>query len=137
MNLRRTGTLLLTAALMSVVFAATAVAHNVKYDSTITAKYKKEGKDPVADPATFSGTVDSEKAPCRANRNVSLRLIGQDGMGYEVAADQTDSSGAWEIQQPSFTVGTYYAQVGKKVLRKNTNHSHVCKKAVSPNVDVK
>ena len=126
-----------TAALMSVVFVPAAVGHNVKYDSTITAKYKKEGKDPVADPATFSGVVDSVKAPCKADRTVSLRLRGQDGTGTEVAADQTDSAGAWEIQQASFAVGTYYAQVTKKVLRKNSDHRHICKKAVSPDVTVK
>ena len=125
------------AALMSVVFVAAAVGHDVKYDSTITAKYKKAGKDPVADPATFAGAVDSVKAPCIADRKVSLRLRGQDGTGTEVAADQTDSAGAWEIQQASFPVGTYYAQVGKKVLRKNSNHSHICRKAVSPDETVK
>ena len=136
--MRRAGTLLLvTAALMSVVFVAAAVGHGVKYDSTITAKYKKEGKDPVTDPATLSGTVDSVKAPCKADRTVSLRMYGQDGVGHEVATDQTDAAGAWEIQQASFTVGTYYAQVGKKVLRKNSDHSHVCRKAVSADVDVK
>lgn len=129
--------MLASVALMSLVFVAGAAGHNVKYDSTVTAKYKKEGKDPATDPAIFSGIVDSAKASCKTDRKVNLRLRAQDGSSSAVATDQTDSAGAWEIRQASFPAGTYFAQAGKKVLRKNSNHRHICKKAVSADVTVK
>jgi len=122
---------------MSVVFVAGAAGHNVKYDSTVPAQFKKEGKDPATDPATFSGTVDSATARCKTDRKVNLRLRAADGSSTVVATDQTDSAGAWEIKQASFPAGTYFAQAGRKVLRKNSNHRHICKKAVSADVTVK
>ena len=129
--------LLAVLALMGVALVAGAAAHTVKYDSTVTAKFKKEGKDPATDPATFSGTVDSAKARCKTDRKVNLRIRTGDGSSTQVATAQTDSAGRWEIKQASFAAGTYFAQAGKKVLRKNSNHRHICKKAVSADVTVK
>jgi len=39
---------------------------------------------------------------------------------------------------PSSTApGTYFATVAKKVLRKSTKHRHICRKAVSNDLQVK
>lgn len=127
-------------AMMSVVFAAGAMGHGVKFDTSVTVKFQKAGKstDPYAKPALFDGTVSSSKARCEKKRKVSLRMRESDGSTSVVSTDNTDATGAWEIQ-PSGTVapGDYFVKVSKKVLRKSSKHRHVCKKAVSKDVKVK
>lgn len=132
---RATTSILIAAALMCAVFAAGAAAHTVKYDSAITAKFKKEtGKQP----ATFDGAVTSTIPRCAGTRKVNLRLMAADGSSTVVATTVTDSTGAWLIQ-PSGTVapGTYVAEATKKLLRKNAKHRHICEKAISGQVVVK
>lgn len=71
--MKRVGTLILaTVALMSVVFVAGAAGHTVKYDSTVTAKFKKKDN-------TFDGAVDSPKLRCETDRKVNLRMRATDG----------------------------------------------------------
>jgi hypothetical protein len=137
--LKRVGILILaTAAIMSVVLVAGAAGHRVKYDSTVTAKFKKAGHDPYTQPARFDGTVSSEKPRCAKNRTVNLRLLATDGSSTVVASDVTDLNGAWVIQPASApAAGTYFAEATKKVLKKNSKHRHVCRKAVSKQVKVK
>ena len=129
--------MLAAAALMSVVLVAGAAGHTAKYESSVTAKFKKAGNDPYAEPATFDGTVDSLKPRCEKNRTVKLRLRAADGSSTVVATDLTDSAGAWVIQQSDPVPGTYFAEAAKKVLRKNAKHRHVCRKAFSKDVKVK
>jgi hypothetical protein len=130
--------ILATAALTSVVFVAGAAGHTARYDSTVTAKFKKAGHDPYAQPATFDGTVDSVKPRCEKNRTVNLRLRAADGSSTVVATDLTDSVGAWLIQPTTAPVaGTYFAEATRKVLRKNAKHRHICRAAVSKDVKVK
>lgn len=121
-------------ALMGVALVSGASAHSVKYESTVTATFKKAGKDP----ATFDGTVASATARCAADRAVQLRLKASDGSSSVVATDTTDSLGAWIIQQAADPApGTYFAQATKKVLKKNSKHRHACKKAISGDIAVK
>lgn len=116
---------------MSVVFVAGAAGHTVRIDSTVTAKFKKNDN-------TFDGTVDSVKPRCETDRKVNLRMRATDGSSTPVATDLTDSLGAWVIQPTSAPApGTYFAEAAKKVLRKNSKHRHVCKKAISGDVTVK
>ena len=123
---------------MSVVFIGAAAGHRAKFDSTVTAKFKKAGNPPYAEPATFDGTVDSVKPRCERNRTVNVRLRAADGSSTVVATDLTDSAGAWVIQLTTDpTPGTYFAEATRKVLRKNPNHRHICRKAVSKDVKVK
>ena len=137
--MKRAGTLILAiAALTSVVLVAGAAGHRVKYDSTVTAKFKKAGHDPYTQPARFDGAVSSEKPRCVKNRTVNLRLLANDGSSSVVASDVTDSSGAWVIQPATApAAGTYFAEATKKVLKKNSKHRHVCRAAVSKELKVK
>jgi len=117
---------------MSVVFVAGAAGHTARFDSTVTAKFDKQA-------STFDGTVDSVKPPCKTNRTVNLRLRATDGSTTVVGTDVTDSLGAWVIQPTSAPAAgtTYFAEAAKKVLRKNSKHRHVCRVAVSKDVNVK
>lgn len=131
--------LLMTAivALMSVVFVASATAHKVKIDTTVTAKFNKPNpKDPYAT-GNFDGSVNSNKARCEKNRKVTLRQRAADGSSVAVGTDFTDANGDWVIAPSSAGPGTYFAKVAKKVLRKNKKHRHICRKAVSKDVKVK
>lgn len=134
--MRRISTsILIATALMCVVFVAGAGAHTVRYDSAITAKFKKEtGKDP----ATFDGTVTSSVPRCAGTRKVDLRRLAADGSSTVIANAVTDATGTWTIQRSTTVApGTYVAEATKKVLRKNKKHRHICAKATSKQITIK
>ena len=130
--MKRVGTsILATVALMSVVFVAGAAGHTARYDSTVTAKCDKNSN-------AFDGAVASAKRGCVTNRAVTVRLRATDGSTTAVGTDATDTAGAWVIQPTSApAAGTYFAEAAKKVLRKNSKHRHICRVAVSKDVNVK
>lgn len=129
--------LMASVALMSVVFVSGAVGHTFRADTTVSVKYDKpKPNDPNAN-GSFGGNVSSEKPRCEKKRTVTLvqrTATGPTNAGTTV----TDASGAWKIA-PSASVppGSYYAKVAKRVIRKNTKHRHICKRAVSKDVTVK
>lgn len=128
---------MIATALTATLVPAVANAHRVSYDSTVTAKYTKpDKKDPYAT-ATFGGAVASSKARCQKNRTVTVNLQGSDGTTRTVGTDQTDATGAWVFQTSDAASGTYFAEVSKKVIRKNKKHRHVCRGAISRTVNVK
>jgi hypothetical protein len=127
-----------TAAILSVIFVAGASAHTVRFDSAVTAQFMKAGKDPVTDPAAFSGTVTSVKPRCKRNRTVNVRQRAVDGSSTVAATDVSDLVGTWFVLQTADPApGTYFAEAAKKVLRKSTKHRHICRKAVSGDLKVK
>lgn len=130
--MKQLGTLTLAiVSLMSVIFVSAAAAHDVKYGSTVTIEFTEGGTGPD----TFFGTVDSTTTRCEADRKVNLGM--RDGPSTPVGTDRTDSTGAWEITQTSsFPAGNYFAVATKKVLRKNANHGHFCRKATSGDVTI-
>lgn len=131
---RTAGIALAVAAMAAAVLAPAAGAHTVKYDSTVTAKLKKGGKDSN----TFSGVVDSTQAKCVMNRTVDLFLRVDNGADSLIGTDATSDLGEWEILPASeLAAGTYYATAPKVVLKKNKKHRHVCKRATSKDVTVK
>ena len=120
------------------VFVAGAAGHIAKFDAMLTVKFNKPAKDdPYAKTANFDGSVVSAKPRCEKNRTITLRQRTADGSSTLVGTDLTDLAGAWLIQSTTVAPGTYFAQTGKKVLRKSTKHRHICKKAVSKDVTVK
>lgn len=124
-------------ALTCAVFVSGAAGHKARFDTTVTAKFNKPNpKDPYAT-GNFDGTVNSKKPRCAKNRAVTLRMRAADGSSTVVGTDLTDANGAWVIAPSTAAPGTYFAAVAKKVLRKNTKHRHVCKKAVSNDLKVK
>ncbi len=129
--MKRVGTGLIAAILVSGVVAAGANGHAVKYDSTVTAKFDKQAR-------TFDGAVESAKRGCAKNRSVNLRLRAADGSSTVVGTDVSDALGAWVVTSTSDPApGTYFAEATKKVIRKNKNHRHVCAPAVSKDIKVK
>lgn len=123
-------------ALMSVAFAAVAVGHTFKADSTVSVKFNKpKPNDPYAT-GSFEGSVKSEKPRCEKKRTVTLVQRTATG-STNVGTDLTDANGAWEISTTTVAPGAYYAKVAKRVIRKNTKHRHICKRAVSKDVTVK
>ena len=121
-------------ALMSVMFVATAAGHTAHYDSTITAKHKSNGQQ--AD--TFEGTVTSERLGCQRNRRVAVRKQRANQPSRLIAVDFTDSAGDWETElMGEARPGTYFAVAGKKVLRRDANHRHVCDRVRSEDVVVR
>jgi hypothetical protein len=114
------------AAFMSLSLVGVATAHTVKYDSTITFQVKKNGQD--AD--TFEGKVGSQNDKCVADREVLFFVVIPSG-DQEIGSTTTDSDGNYSA--PAYPEpGTFYAVVTRKVLRNSAEHTHVCKKDVSP-----
>ncbi len=131
---RAAGTALAAAALALVAVAPIASAHTAKYDTTVTAKLKKGGKDAN----TFSGVVDSAKAKCVIDREVKVYMQIDNADDALIGSDRTDDAGAWEFLPAGEPApGTYYALAAKTVLKKNKKHRHVCKRAASDTVSVK
>jgi len=124
-------------ALMSAVLVSGAAGHKFKATSTVSVKFDKpKPNDPYAK-GTFEGNVSSEKARCEKRRTVTVYQRTATG-STTVGSDVTDVNGAWQVV-PAGTVapGDYYAQVAKRVIRKNTKHRHICRAAVSKDVTVK
>jgi hypothetical protein len=129
---RISGVFAVTLAVVCVGLAAVAVAHTARYDSTVTIHYKKNGPDPD----TFFGKVDSTNPRCVANRTVNLNR--RDGTtSVLVATDTADTAGDWDVTLPgAATPGDYYAVARRKVLRHNSKHFHLCRRAVSRDLTV-
>ena len=114
------------AAFMSLSLVGVATAHTVKHDSMVTFQVKKNGQDPD----TFEGTVRSDSDRCVADREV-LFFVDIPSGDQEIGSTTTDTEGNYSA--PAYAEpGTFYAVVTRKVLRKNDEHTHVCKKDVSP-----
>lgn len=124
-------------ALMSVVFVSGAVGHTFRADTTVSVKYDKpKPNDPNVN-GSFGGNVSSVMTRCVKGRTVTLFQRTATG-STKVGTAVTDINGAWQIS-PSASVapGDYYAEVAKRVIRKDTKHRHICKGAVSTDVTVK
>jgi hypothetical protein len=114
--------------------AAVAIAHTVRFDSTVTISFQRSHHN-EAD--SFSGRVISLKGACERHRTVAVkrRLDGPDDL---VGTDVTNRDGEWELQLASPPpAGTYYARARRKVLRHTASHLHICKPAVSHDLEVK
>ena len=123
-----------TVALAAGALAPVAGAHNGKYDTTITAKVKKAGKDATL----FDGAVESTKAKCVADRKVKLFQVVDNADDTLIGTASTDAEGAWQlIPTPKPFDGAYYALAAKKVLKKSAKHRHICKRAASEELKVK
>ena len=131
---RVTAVILATVVLMCAAFVAVAIAHTVKYDSTVTIQLKKNGNAPDS----FAGKVISTHQRCEMNRTVKVFQRSGGATNLRLGTDQTDTSGNWELQLPGAAApGTYYAVATREVLRKTANHLHVCRKAVSNDLTIK
>lgn len=113
--------------------AAVAVAHTARYDSSVTISFQR-GHHGGSD--EFSGLVVAPKARCEVHRTVAVKKR-VDGPDQLIDTDLTNKDGQWELKAPGTTAGTYYARARRKVLRKDANHLHVCKPAISHDLKVK
>ena len=114
------------AAIMSLSLVGAAQAHEVKHDSTVTFQVKKNGPDPD----TFEGKVVSKSDRCVSDRVVRIYQVA-DGEDVLVGETTTDANGDYSTPTGAIAAGTYYAIATRKVLRKNDDHTHVCRKATS------
>jgi hypothetical protein len=133
--MKRSTRVLGTAALACSAFAALAVvaaAHTARFNSIVTISFQP-GHGQAND--TFSGMVVSRKGRCQRHRAVVVRrrVVGPD---LRVGATFTDRDGHWEVLSASTPTGTYFAKARRKVLRHNSRHLHVCKAAISNDLQV-
>jgi hypothetical protein len=133
--MKRSLSIVVTAALACSAFAtlaAVAVAHTARYDSTVTISFHRGHR---SESDTFSGKVISVKDRCEKHRKVVVRrrLDGPDAL---VGTALTDTAGDWNVQVASTPAGTYYARAKRKVLRRNSSHLHVCRSALSHDLEV-
>jgi hypothetical protein len=118
------------------LFAALAVvatAHTARYDSSVTISFKRG--HPHGEGDEFSGVVVSQKNRCQIHRTVAVRKR-VDGPDQLIGTDLTNKNGRWELKEPGTTAATYYARARRKVLRRNANHLHVCRPAISNDLEV-
>jgi hypothetical protein len=115
------------------VGAGIATAHKKKIKSTVTIAWH-DNDDPYYEQGDhFDGDVDSKKKKCRKNRKVTVKRVG----GGKVGSDQTNNQGHYVVQVGGEAApGDYFAKAKKKVIKKNKNHKHVCKKAKSNTISV-
>lgn len=122
-------------ALMSVAFVSGAAGHKFKAETNVSVKFDKpKPNDPYAT-GGFEGKVSSDKPRCEKRRTVTLLQRTATG-STDLGTVLTDANGAWQISPSAVAPGTYYAKVAKRVIRKNTKHRHICKRAVSKDVKV-
>ncbi len=124
-------TLLLATAVACAGLTAVAIAHTVRYPTTVSIKVKTRGHKPD----TFEGKVTAATPRCVIGRTVKVKMST---MPTRIGTATTDASGNWSLQlagdaQP----GDYFAIATKTVLRRNTKHVHVCKAGRSSTVTVK
>ncbi len=103
-------------AVMAGVLAAPASAHTDKTASSATISWTGSG---------FEGDVESSQ-PCIVKRKVSLFRRGDNGA---LARAKTDANGNWQIDDIERVNGDYHVKVAKRVLKRNRNHKHICKRA--------
>jgi len=109
--------------------AGVATAHTKRFTTTVTIE---AAGSPSGD--SFSGDVDSRKNACLKNRKVTI--IREQG-DQEVGSDRTNGDGHYVVDIDGFVQpGDYYAKVKKKVLKRNNEHKHICKKATSDTASV-
>jgi hypothetical protein len=113
----RQSRLLVATAVVVLGVTAGAAAHEVEHDSKVTARY--------ADDA-FSGKVISQSENCVAEREVRIIRVAKSGDRTVVATGTTDASGFYSIAFPDAPDGSYFARVGREVLRDNAEHTHAC-----------
>jgi hypothetical protein len=124
MKRSRTTVITAIAALACLSLAAMAVAHTNRIDSTVTLHVKPTPNN--AD--RFEGKVISEAGRCERNRTVKVKEV-LPGPNERVGTDTTNDAGEYVVDPPGKAdPGTYVAVATRKVLRKNDNHTHVCKK---------
>ena len=119
--------ILAATALSCAGLSAVATAHTVKFDSTVTIDYDKNGNDPD----DFDGAVSSDRGRCVRNRTIEVfrETAGDDAL---IGTTTTDAEGNWElVLAGDADVGDYYAVAKRKKLRRNANHRHICRPAVS------
>ena len=115
------------AALTSVSLVAVATAHNVKYNSKVTMHVNTNGSEDDF----IEGEVLSNSDRC-LDRAVSIFRVVEAGDDELYFGTFTDDNGVYGAFTDDTPAGTYYASIGRLVLRKNTKHKHVCKAATSP-----
>jgi hypothetical protein len=114
------------------VGAGIATAHKKKIKSTVSIAW--HDNDPYYEEGDrFEGDVGSKKKKCRKNRKVTVKRVG----GGKVGSDQTNNQGHYVVKlNGDAAPGDYFAKAKKKVIKKNKNHKHVCKKAKSNTISV-
>jgi hypothetical protein len=122
----------LAAAAILAIGGGLATAHIKKYGSTVTINFQEGGA--YAD--QFRGKVRSNKAACKKQRTVKVyrKKPGPDAL---YGSDKTNKKGKYVVAPGrNATPGNYYAKAKKRVLKKNSLHKHVCKKATSNTIPV-
>jgi hypothetical protein len=135
--MKRSLSIVAATALACGLFAALAVvatAHTARYDSSVTISSQRG--HPHGEGDEFSGMVVSQKNRCQIHRTVVVRKR-VDGPDPLIGTDLTNKNGRWELKAPGTRAGTYYARARRKVLRENANHLHVCKPAISNELEVR
>jgi hypothetical protein len=133
--MKRSLRMVATAALACSAFAVLAVvaaAHTARYDSLVSISFQR-GHHGESD--AFKGKIVSLNDRCERHRTVGVRMR-VDGPDPLIGADLTNRDGEWELELASTPAGTYYARARRKVLRRSSNHLHICKPAVSHDLKV-
>lgn len=102
------------AVLLGGFMSSEALAHTKKEATNVTIEW---------DGAEFGGLVDSDDQACVDKRKVRLFRRGEQSA---LASTKSDADGTWTIGITRQN-GDYYAKVSKLVLKKNDNHTHICK----------
>jgi hypothetical protein len=114
-------------ALLALSLTTTADAHTVRHDSQVTFHLKRGA--PAVN--SFAGKVVSQRPRCERNRRINIFKRVSDGREF-VGRTTTDAEGAYEFAlTDEISAGTYFALATRKVLHRNANHLHVCRRAVS------
>ena len=126
--MRRAGIILIVAAAAALVASAIAAAHTKVYFNTLSIRTATEAGN-----FHFKGNVGSSKPACRAGRRVTVYLKTPAGP-EKTGAATTTADGKWDLDTGGglIAVGSYYAQMGRKVLRHGGGHYHACAAVKTP-----
>jgi hypothetical protein len=127
--MRRIGILGLIATLALAASLGTAGAHSKKFATEVQVAAYSPSEH------AFLGNIGSlGSRKCAGGRLITLwrRNPGAQSGPFGTAKS---AKGQWRIDVNA-PPGTYYATVGKKVIRNNSDHKHVCKADTSPDLVV-
>ena len=121
---RLTAAAIAALALAVMAVASPALAHTVKYRTTVTIDHATGSTGGGSD---ISGTVSSQNDKCEVGREVIVFDAGAPGGYLQIARTRSNRSGHWRTTASVLPVGEPIFAVVEARVRSRPGHLHVCK----------
>lgn len=134
MGKRVFGTVAIVAAIGLLLPMTVAVAHDFSVKPRLSLHKVPKGEVDPGDKVVVHGDIKSKKL-CRRDRVVTLFEVTP-GSDRKIDTDRSDRDGEFGFRLHPDDDMTVYAKI-KKLVDRNYNHNHVCRKARSDNLNIR